>query len=74
VAGWGARWSAGVGGAVGGALLGVDPVDGGAGSLSVRPLGRVVRLGGQGPVGVGDLVVMENATPRRRHAETMLPA
>jgi hypothetical protein len=43
-------------GPVGDPLLGVDPRDGGAGSLAVGPLGWVVRLGAERPVGVGDVV------------------
>jgi hypothetical protein len=46
----------GVTGAVGGVLLGLDPVDGRAGSLSVGPLARVLGLLAQSAVGVGDLV------------------
>jgi hypothetical protein len=46
----------GVAAAVGGALLAVDPLDGRAGSLPVGPLGGVVGLGAESPVGVGDLV------------------
>jgi hypothetical protein len=42
-------------GAVGGALLGLDPVDGAAGPLAVGPLGRVTRLRTEGPL-VGDVV------------------
>ncbi len=45
-----------VAGAVGGALLGLDPLDGRAGPLPVGPLGWVVGLGAEGPVGIGDLV------------------
>jgi hypothetical protein len=42
--------------AVGGTLLGVDPLDGRPDPLPVGPLGRIVGLGAEGPVGVGDLV------------------
>jgi hypothetical protein len=42
--------------AVGGALLGLDSVDGHADSLPVSPLGPVARLAAEGPVGVGALV------------------
>jgi hypothetical protein len=38
-------------GAVSGPLLGVDTVDGGAGSLAVGPLGRVLGLRTEGPLG-----------------------
>ena len=43
-------------GAVGGALLGLDPLDGRADPLPVGPLGWVVGLGAEGPVGVSDVV------------------
>src|SRR4029450_6379334 len=43
-------------GAVGEALLGVNPLDGRAGPQAVGPLSRVGRLGAEGPHGVGDLV------------------
>jgi hypothetical protein len=43
-------------GAVGGALLGLDARDGGAGPLPVGPLGGVMGLGAEGLLGVGDLV------------------
>ena len=43
-------------GAVGGALLGLDPLDGRADPLPVGPLGWVVGLGAEGPVGISDLV------------------
>jgi hypothetical protein len=46
----------GVASAVGGALLGVHPRDGGAGPLSIGPLLRVMGLGAEGLLGVGDLV------------------
>ena len=46
-------------GAVGGALLGLDPRDGAAGPLPCGSLGRVVGPGAEGPVGISDLV----ATP-----------
>jgi hypothetical protein len=42
--------------AVGGPLLGLDPFDGRAGSLSVGPLRGVAGLRAEGPVRVGDLV------------------
>jgi hypothetical protein len=42
--------------AVGGALLGVDPLDGGASPLPVGPLDVVVGLGAEGPVRIGDAV------------------
>jgi hypothetical protein len=45
-----------VAGAVGGTLLGLEVGDGRADPLVVGPLDRVVRLGADGPVGVGDLV------------------
>jgi hypothetical protein len=42
--------------AFGGTLLGLDPLDGRAGPLSVGPLSRVGRLWAEGPVWVGYLV------------------
>jgi hypothetical protein len=42
--------------AVGGALLGLDPLDGAAGPLPCGSLVGVVGLGAKGPVGIGDLV------------------
>src|SRR5512132_529820 len=39
-----------------GALLAVDPLDGHAGPLSVGPLGRVTRVGAEGPVRSVDVV------------------
>jgi hypothetical protein len=42
--------------AVGGPLLGLDPLDRRAGPLPVDPLSRVTRLGAERMVGVGDLV------------------
>ena len=46
----------GVTGAVGGALLGLDSIDGAAGSLPVGPLAYVMGLRAKGPVGIGDAV------------------
>jgi hypothetical protein len=46
----------GVTGAVGGPLLAVDPVDGGADPLAVGPLGGVVGLGAKGPIRIRDVV------------------
>src|SRR5215207_8745141 len=46
----------GVAAAVGGALLGMDPLDGRVGPLAVGPLGRVVRLSAERPVGVSNVV------------------
>jgi hypothetical protein len=46
----------GVAAGVGGPLLGLDPLDGRAGSLPVGPLASVVGLGAEGLLGVGDLV------------------
>jgi hypothetical protein len=46
----------GIVGAVGGALLGLDPLDGPTGSLPVGPLSPVVGLGAERPVRIGDLV------------------
>jgi hypothetical protein len=46
----------GVAAAVGGALLDLDPIDGRAGPLPVGPLGRVVWLWAEGPLGVGDVI------------------
>jgi hypothetical protein len=44
-------------GAVGGPLLDLDPLDGGrAGPLPVGPLGRVMRLGAEGPLRIRDVV------------------
>jgi len=43
-------------GAVGGPLLGMNPVDGRAGPLPVGPLGWVMGLGAKGPGRIGDLV------------------
>ena len=43
-------------GAVGGALLGLEAVDGCAGPLPFGPLDSVVRLRAEGPVRVGDVV------------------
>ena len=43
-------------GAVGDALLGVDPLDGRAGPLAVGPLGWVVGLGAKGSVRISDVV------------------
>jgi hypothetical protein len=45
-----------LGGAVGGALLGVDPSDGRAGPLPVGALGSAVRVGTEGPHRIGDAV------------------
>src|SRR5215218_863209 len=45
-----------VAGAVGGALLAMNPSDGGAGPLPGLPLSRIARLQAERPVGVGDLV------------------
>jgi hypothetical protein len=45
-----------VAGAVGGPLLGVDPLDGRTDPLSVGPLSRVARLGAERPVRIRDLV------------------
>ena len=45
-----------VAGAVGGALLGLDPLNGHANLLPFGPLGRVMGLRAKGPVRVGDLV------------------
>src|SRR5215207_2077073 len=42
--------------AVGGALLGLNPLDGRASPLSIGPLGGVTGLGAQGPLAVDDLV------------------
>ena len=41
---------------VGGALFGLDPVDGHAGPLPVSPLGRVVGLGAKRPNWISDVV------------------
>jgi hypothetical protein len=46
----------GVAGVLGGALLGVELLDGRAGPLPVGSLGWVVRLGAEDMVGVGDLI------------------
>jgi hypothetical protein len=46
----------GIVGAVGGPLLGVDPLDSPTGSLPIGPLSRVARLGAERPVRIGDLV------------------
>ena len=46
----------GVAAAVGGALLGLDPLNGRADSLSISPLGRVAGLRAEGPLRVADLV------------------
>ena len=57
--------------AVGGPLLGVDPLDRRAGPLPVDPLSRVTRLGAERMVGVGDLVgvpVVLNLGRGLRHA------
>jgi hypothetical protein len=43
----------GVAAAVGGALLGMDPLNGHADPLPVGPLGGVMGLGPEGSVGVG---------------------
>jgi hypothetical protein len=43
-------------GAVSGALLGLDPLDGGPDPLPVGPLGSVVRLRAERPQRVGDVV------------------
>ena len=43
-------------GAVGGALLAVDALDGRTDPLPVGPLGGVVGLGAEGPVRIGDVV------------------
>jgi hypothetical protein len=45
-------------GAVGGALLAVDALDGRADPLPVGPLGGVVGLGAEGPVRIGDVVAV----------------
>jgi hypothetical protein len=45
-----------VAGTLGGALLGVDAIDGGAGPLPGSPLGWIMEFGAEGPVGVGDVV------------------
>jgi phage shock protein C len=39
-----------------GALPGMNPLDGGAGPLSVGPLDGVARVGAEGPLQIGDLV------------------
>jgi hypothetical protein len=43
-------------GAAGGPLLGLDPPDGGVDLLPVGPLGRIIGLGAEGPLRVGDVV------------------
>jgi hypothetical protein len=43
-------------GAVGGALLGLEPLDGCAGSLPVGPLAWVARLEAEGPLWIRDVV------------------
>jgi hypothetical protein len=43
-------------GAVGGALLGLDPLDGRTDPLPVGPLGPILRLGTEGPVRISDVV------------------
>jgi hypothetical protein len=48
----------GVAAAVGGTLLGLEPLDGGVGPLPVGPLREVVGLSAQGPVRVGDVVAV----------------
>jgi hypothetical protein len=45
-----------VAGTLGGALLDLDPLDGGAGPLPVGPLGGVLGFGSEGPVRIGDVV------------------
>ena len=45
-------------GAVGGALLAVDALDGRTDPLPVGPLGGVVGLGAEGPVRIGDVVAV----------------
>jgi hypothetical protein len=47
----------GIAAAVGGALLGMDPLDGAAGPLSDGPLGRVAGLGAESQLGIGDVVI-----------------
>src|SRR5512132_2763551 len=47
----------GIAAAVGGALLGMDPLDGAAGPLSVGPLGWVAGLGAESQLGIGDVVI-----------------
>jgi hypothetical protein len=42
--------------AVGGALLGVEALDGRTSPLAVGPLSRAGRLGAEGPLGISDLV------------------
>jgi hypothetical protein len=44
----------GLAGALGDALLVVDPLDGGADALPLRPLGGVARDGAKRPLGVAD--------------------
>ena len=46
----------GVAAAIGGPLLGLEPLDGRAGALPVGPLREVVGLSAQGPVRIGDVV------------------
>jgi hypothetical protein len=46
----------GVAAAIGGALFGMEPLDGAAGPLLVVPLGGVMGLGTEGPVRVSDVV------------------
>jgi hypothetical protein len=46
----------GVAGAVGGALLGLDPLNGRTDPLPVGPLGPVLGLGTEGPVRISDVV------------------
>jgi hypothetical protein len=45
-----------VAGTLGGGMLGVDPLDGGAGPLPGSPLGWIVDLGAEGPVRISDVV------------------
>jgi hypothetical protein len=46
----------GVAAAVGGALLGLEPLDGNADPLPIGPLAWVMGLRAESPLGVGDLV------------------
>jgi len=43
-------------GAIGRALISLDPLDGRAGPLAVSPLGGVIRLGAESPVRIRDVV------------------
>src|SRR4029450_5964674 len=43
-------------GAIGRALISLDPLDGRAGPLAVSPLGGVIRLGAESPVRISDVV------------------